>query len=262
MDLPQELIEGILSHLPSDDRKSLRAFSSYSLISKSWLDPSRRILFADLSIELVTCNRFLTTISPTNTGLLRHVRSLSYCASGEEDQRLHQLGIHLFQFQDHLSSMCQLRALAFSQMILDWTLPGRLGMFSAFQHALSSLQLVRVSITWSAFASLVGYFPNLRNLLISYTSFTMDYQPVPRPSHALHGKLSLWVGHPHVQEAGFLVGHFLELKPEYEEVALSGTLENQCRFLPVFQRTLNHLSVHRYEPTLLRCSLSYPWLQC
>ena len=254
MDLPQELIGEILCHLPSGDGQSLRAFSNYSLVSKSWLDPSRRILFADLAIGLDTYDRFLNTISSTNTGLLRHVRSLSYLAAGNEDRRPHR---PIDVLQDHLLSLCRLRSLSLLHMQLEPTIPGRLDLFSAFQHTLSSLRLTSVSITWAGFASLVGYFPNLRSLAISWTLFQVDHQPVPYPSRALRGELSLWVDRTHSHDVDILANRFPELKPEYEDVVLSGTFDNQSLLFPIFQKTLKHLSTHRYESTLLRRCPSY-----
>ena len=41
-DLPQELLDEIVAHLPSDDVKTLRACS---LVAKSWVYPAQRLLF-------------------------------------------------------------------------------------------------------------------------------------------------------------------------------------------------------------------------
>ena len=254
MNLPQEIIGEILSYLPSDDRKSLRSFSSYSLVSKSWLDPSRRTLFAKFSIRSSTYDRFLNTISPTKTELLRYVRSLSYFGSGNEYRQQHR---PISVLRDYFPSLRQLRALAFRQMQIEPTIPGCLDLFSAFQHTLSSLSLSYVSITWSGFASLVGYFPNLKDLLIYHPLIQMDDQPVPHPSRALRGKLSLLLDLVRSHNVDVLADHFPRLKPEYEEVLIGGTVEDQCRYLPIFQKVLKHLTIQQYVFTPLRCSPSY-----
>lgn len=67
MSLPEEAIDGILSHLPLNDERSLA--------SKSSLEPSRRLPFANVSIHVGTNQSWLNNISPTNTKLLPHVRS-------------------------------------------------------------------------------------------------------------------------------------------------------------------------------------------
>jgi hypothetical protein len=64
-------------------------------------------------------------------------------------------------------------------------------LFLAFQNTLFSLSLNRVSLTLSAFVKLVDYFPNLRELYFSESSFTPDYQPTPRFSRPPRGKLHL-----------------------------------------------------------------------
>jgi len=42
MNLPQELLDEILSYLPPDDREGKRPLRNYSLVAKSWVNPSRR----------------------------------------------------------------------------------------------------------------------------------------------------------------------------------------------------------------------------
>ena len=253
MDLPQELIEEILSHLPSNDRESLLSFSNYSLVSKSWLNPSRRALFANIAIEPSTCDRFLNAISSTNTELLRHVQWLSYLALGNQYRQSHR---PIYLLEDYFPSLSQLRALEFIKMQIDPAIPRRLDLLSAFQHALSSLHLADGSISWSGFASLVGYFPGLRDLFIRSMSFGMDDRPVPNPSRALRGKLSL-IDLSRNHDMDILVNRLSGLKPEYEEVALGLTVEDQLRVLPLFQETLKVLDIPRYGLKPLGCSLSY-----
>ena len=84
MNLPQELLDEILSHIPSWDRSSLR---QCSLVSKSWLEPSRRRLFSYVYIHSnYTYEPWLKNVSPANTGLLRHVRSLEYTARSYDSE--------------------------------------------------------------------------------------------------------------------------------------------------------------------------------
>ena len=253
MDLPQELIEEILSHLSPGDRESLLNFSNYSLVSKSWLDPSRRTLFANIAIEPSTYDRFLNTISSTNTELLRHVRSLSYLALRNEYRQSHR---PLYLLEDYFPSLFQLQALDFIDMQIDPAIPRRLDLLSAFQHTLLSLHLAHSSITWSGFAPLVGYFPGLRYLFIHSMAFRMDDRPVPDPSRALRGKLSL-IDLSRNHDTDTLVNRFSGPKPEYEEVELDLTVEDQRRFLPIFQETLKVLDIFQYGFRPLGCSPSY-----
>lgn len=61
-------------------RKYLR---SCSLVVKSWLGPSQRRLFASVFVDMESHQSWLDNISPRNTGLFHHVRSLVYVVRRE-----------------------------------------------------------------------------------------------------------------------------------------------------------------------------------
>ena len=63
MNLPCELIDEILSLLPSDDRQS---FKNCSLVAKSWVNPSRRWLFETVHIRATTLRAWRTNIPPAD----------------------------------------------------------------------------------------------------------------------------------------------------------------------------------------------------
>ncbi|KAF9648099.1 hypothetical protein BDM02DRAFT_2349858 [Thelephora ganbajun] len=245
MHLPEELLDEIFSHLSPLDSRVLQ---NCSLVSKSWLQPSQRLLFAIIIIGPATYRSWLDNISPTNTGLLRHVRLLAcrFGGGGTADSRW---GVHTLQ--DYLPSFFQLQQLIFERMSIETAICEHLQWFSAFQHALSSLSLVRVSITWSAFVALVGYFPNLRDLVIFETSFQVDDQPIPPLPHALRGKLSVSFG----RAMEFPIDRFVGLKLEYEELEMYGAYE-ACLVAAV-EQSLKHLTIgpSSFESTssLSRC---------
>ncbi|KAF9643053.1 hypothetical protein BDM02DRAFT_1758401 [Thelephora ganbajun] len=212
MHLPEELTDKIIGHLPQDDRRSLQ---NCSLVSKLWLQPSWRLLFAHITIELTTYQSWLDNISPTNTGLLRHARSLTYIVGGDS------CGVPLLR--DYLPSFFQLQQLAFSFTNIKPTICKHLEWFSAFQHTLLSLSLTQVSITWSVFVTLIGYFPNLRGLGIFETSLRVDDQPVPPLPRALRGRLSV----SFKDVTRFPVDQLIGLKLEYEELEMYGAYETR-----------------------------------
>ncbi|KAF9647251.1 hypothetical protein BDM02DRAFT_2734210 [Thelephora ganbajun] len=235
MHLPEELLDEIFSHLPSDNRRSLR---NCSLVSKSWLQPSRRLLFAHVVVESTTYQSWLDNISPTNTGLLRHVRSLTYYRIGDDEAADSRCGVHALR--DYLPSLFQLQRLALCLTNIESTIYEHLGWFSAFQHTLSSLFLARVSITRSAFVALIGYFPNLRGLHIFETSFQVDDRPVPPLPHALRGKLSIISRE--VME--FPIDQLVGLKLEYEELGMHGRYET--RLVAAVEGTLKRLKIDQF----------------
>ena len=242
MNLPQELIDEILSHLPWDDRQSL---GSCSLVSKSWLDSSRRLLFPDITIGFGRYQSFRNAIPPTNIDLLRHVHSLKYF----ERPGMLSLYPHLAcAIQEYLPSLSRLQALALSNITIEPTIPDRLDIFSAFRRTLSSLSFSEVTITWNALASLIGYFPDLVDLEISLVSFMADDKDrrIPRPSHPLRGKL--WIEYMPACNMDVLVNGFSQLEPEYEVLAIDGEHEEHHRIFSVVQKSLKLLVINRYEP--------------
>ncbi|KAF9645595.1 hypothetical protein BDM02DRAFT_493178 [Thelephora ganbajun] len=237
MYLPEELVDKILGHLPPDDRWSLE---NYSLVSKSWLQPSRRLLFARIIIESTTYQSWLDNISPTNTGLLRHVRSLTYYHIGGDEATGSRCGV--YALRDYLPSFFQLQQLTLYIMNIEPTICEHLEWFSAFQHTLSSLSLSLVSITWSAFVALVGYFPNLRDLYIYEPSFQVDDRPVPPLPHPLRGRLVVISG----RVTEFPIDRFVGLKLEYEELVMYGRYETSL--VDAVGGTLKRLKIDRLYP--------------
>ncbi|KAF9645195.1 hypothetical protein BDM02DRAFT_687955 [Thelephora ganbajun] len=229
MHLPEELLDEIFGHLPPDDRQSLQ---NCSLVAKSWLQPSRRLLFARIFIRPATYQSWLDNISPTNTGLLRHARSLKYLVGGG--------GCGVSLLRDHLPSFFQLQQLAFSFTNIEPTICDHLEWLSAFQHTLSSLSLTQVSITWSAFVALIGYFPNLRDLHLSEMSLQVDDRPIPPLPHALRGRLSItfW------DVMGLPVDRLVGLKLEYEGLEMYGGYHT--RLATAVGRKLKRLGVDQF----------------
>ncbi|KAF9648089.1 hypothetical protein BDM02DRAFT_3269711 [Thelephora ganbajun] len=225
MHLPEELLDEIFGRLPPNDRRSLQ---NCSLVSKSWLQPGRRLLFAHVVVKSATYRSWLDNISPTNTGLLCHARSLTYIFGD---------GCGISLLRDYLPSFFQLQQLAFSVTDIESTICDHLEWFSAFRHTLSSLSLSQVSITWSAFIVLVGYFPNLRDLHIFKIWFRKDDWPVPCLPHALRGRLLVSFG----TAMRFPFDRLVGLKLEYEEVEVDEVCE-ACLVAAV-ERTLKRLKM-------------------
>ena len=87
--------------------------------------------------------------------------------------------------------------------------------FSAFRETLTSLSLDLIFITFSAFVTLVGYFPNITTLRLHSFMLIPDGRPVPSLSQPLRGKLRIY----EVPEQSLeFFGRFAELDLEYEEL--------------------------------------------
>ena len=238
MKVPEELIDEIFSHLPPDDKRSLH---SCSLVSKSWLQPSRRVLFARVSIGVDTYQSWLDNILPTNTELLRHVRSLTYLVrqAGGSYLRVDAL-------RDYLPSFCQLQILTFKAVKIP-SIPGHLELFPAFKHSLSSLSIVVSSIRWCAFVALLGSFPHLKNLEIHWQYFQVDDEPTPQIPHTLGGRLL--VEPFRSKHMSPFVDRFPELRQGYEELVVVGELDP--RLVVAVQANLRYLKIDRCGRTLI-----------
>ena len=234
VDLPQELLDEIFSHLPPHDKETL---SNCSLVSKSWVEPSRRLLFADIRLRLDTYQSQLDRISSTNTISLRHVRSLTYFV------RVYSIFVPdccVFALGDYLPSFCKLQTLGLHGLRIESSIPKHLELFSAFQHSLSSLSFTAVSTTWSSFVALAGHFPNLRDLKIASTSFQTGDLPIPNIVHAGRGRLG--VGPLHEWDLRLLCNRFAELKPEYNQLELIRVYN--CPLVAAVERSLEYLTIN------------------
>jgi len=203
MDLPQELIDEIISHIPPGDWESLR---NCSLVAKSWVHPTRRHVFKDVDISATGLLKLWSNkIPPMNIGILRHVRSLQYQITKPFDSP------HLSPdfLHDYLPSFSQLERLTlFSGPLpsLTW-----IATSPAFRHTLSYLQLQGCNVTANALVTFVNYFPNLAHLeLIDVDQ--VDTQPAPPFSRPLK-KLSVI----EFTDLG-LIYQLMALRPQCDEV--------------------------------------------
>jgi len=241
MHLPTELIEEILSHIPSDDEESLR---SCSLVARSWLDPCRRYLFKCVCIETDTYQSWLSNISSTNAELLHHVRRLTYVI--RDNKSWHppcRIGNDL---RDYLPSFHRLQRLTFGLVDIEPTIPDHTNIFFAFQHTLLSLSLVRVSITWNGFVTLLGYFLNLDNLEIREVEFEVGTHPAPHLPCAPRGRLFIRCAREWDPEP--FIDRFIGLKLEYEELVIMGGYHP--RLIAAVEGSLKRLRITRFNGTL------------
>jgi hypothetical protein len=173
MELPQELIDEIIGHLPKCCPRYLQVCS---LVAKSWTHPSQKRLFEDIDMSSRDLRSWLKNISPTDVELLGHIHSLSYLMP----QWIGPLHRNL---RDYLPSFQQLRYLKLSGTIP--LLPQQIEIFSAFQHTLSEISLSYGDVTIKGLIALINYFPNLARLHLSYLRYDKEDGPFPPLSRPL-----------------------------------------------------------------------------
>ena len=178
MNLPQELLDEIISQIPLGDENSLR---NCSLVAKSWIYPSRRRIFEVIDIwRNADLKLWMDVIQPTNIGILQHVRSIR-CLPPDSPRPSAFL-------RDYSPSFRQLERLTFFSGFLPSLT--QIGTCSAFQHTLSYLRLWLCTVTASAVVTLVNYFPNFAHLDLVELYYRVDTQPSPPFSRPLK-KLSI-----------------------------------------------------------------------
>jgi len=212
MDLPQELLDEIISYIPPDDYKLLR---SCSLVAKSWVHPSRTRIFDHVDVSgTVFLGSWLKNISPTSSGmLLQHVRSLSCYIADIPDSYLGPVDF----LHDYSSSLRRLEHLA-----LDSGRPlslARTETYSAFQHTLSYLHVRSFSVTTNVVVTLVNYFPNLAHLHLKRLSHKVDDQPIPPLSRPLQ---ELTVAE-FASDGLPLIDQLMKLHPQCEKITVAET---------------------------------------
>ena len=219
MRFPQELVDEILNHLPSDDKQDKRTLRNCSLVAKSWVSPSRRHLFESVLINKANRQLWLDGISPANVELLWHVRSLD-CSGTDPQQVIAPPPTHadIGDLYVYLPSFRRLQTITLFHISVAPDLSERMEMFSSCQSVLSSLILCAISLPWRSFIALIDYFPNLRNLELESLSFADDNtnpSPLSRPPR---GKLCF-----HLCQEDYLVAFsdwFAGLDVEYDELVV------------------------------------------
>ena len=185
MSLPPELIQEVICNLASD----VQSLRSCSLVAKSWIHPSRKWLFKDVSISRDTDQRWLDRISPGDVELLRNVRSFRYTSDSNV-----WVGVTLHSINSlhrYLPSLCRLESLGLSSLSLVSDAPGQIGLFSAFQHTLSSLNITCCHTTSSALITIINYFPLLTDLSLQALLFAVGGESAPPLSRPLRGRLAI-----------------------------------------------------------------------
>ena len=209
--LPCKLLDEIVSHLPRDDKESLRNFS---LVAGSWTRPSQRRLFetiGPLSAETLWSN--LNDGSPNNIKVFSYVRSLSV----KIDLSPQQPSDALVRPPHHGSPLFpHLR-----RMVMHYGSPSafpQLGMTLASQNTLEYLSLIFCRISISKLVTLINNFPNLVRIKLGNLGHEVDNEPISPLARPLQ-KLS--VSETETFDDLGIVDQLLELQPRCDEVSIS-----------------------------------------
>ena len=242
MTLPPEILDKILESIPTDT-KGRQTLAACALVATWWTGPSQRRLFSSIIICESNYERCMANVVPdgSKTRPLGYVRSLAY--SHQWNFRLQDL---VQDCGEYFSALRNLHSLAFHNIRVEHSggggFPAR---FSAFRETLTHLSLSTFTMSFSAFVTLVGYFPNLTALSLNWFVLESDEGPVPSLSQPLRGKLRIHEVEPDCLE---FFNRFAKLDLEYEELLLDSSHMSTLlmeRVLRISPRTVKFLRLVR-----------------
>jgi len=216
--LPPEVLDKVLENIPteSEGRPTLIACA---LVATWWAGPSQRRLFSSVLIHSQNYEQWINGVvrSGSNTHLLGYVRSLRHYPRTPDIG-----GYPMRNFPkdsgEYLSALHNIRSLELADIGIEHI--GEEGFrtcFSAFRETLTDLTLTAFITSFSAFVTLVDYFPNITTLRLSMLTMDPDEGPVPSLSRPLRGKICLCYIHPGCVE---FFNRLAGLDPEYEELVI------------------------------------------
>ena len=215
MALPQEILDKILEHI-SVDRWGRQTLIACTLVATWWTGPSQRRLFSSVEIDERNYQRWMdgVVLSGSNLHLLAYIRSLEWRPEGTR-YRMRDLEKYSGEY---FSALRNIRNLTLYNVKVEHISEGGFHTcFSAFRETLTYLSFDTFATSFSAFVTLVDYFPNITTLQLRSFVLKPDEGPVPPLSRPLRGKL-----HIHRVQSNYLefLDRFTKLDLEYEELII------------------------------------------
>ena len=214
---PPKILDKVLQQIPTN-REGQQTLIACALVATWWVRPSQRCLFSSVEIYGSNHKRWMkgVVLPGSKAHLLEHVRSLRY--SRNPNYRMQDLAK---DSGEYLSALRNLRSLTFFAIKVEHIGEDQLhACFSAFRETLTYLSLESFATSFSAFVTLVDYFPNITTLRLCSFVLEPDEGLVPSLSRPLRGKL-------HLRDLGadFLkfFDQFTKLDMEYEELVVGSS---------------------------------------
>ena len=216
--LPPEILDKILEQIP-ESRERGRTLTACALAATWWTEPSRRHIFASVEIDESNYRQWVdgVVLSRSKDRLLEHVRWLWHSRGPGLGIR-YQMRSLAQDAGGYLSGLRNLHDLALSGITVEHISEGEFHTcFSAFRETLTCLELKSFTTSFSAFVTLIGYFPNITTLRLRSLTLEPDGGPIPSLSRPLRGTFNVYEIRANFLE--FLV-RFSQLDMEYEELVI------------------------------------------
>jgi len=218
--LPPEVLDKILEDIPTD-RNGQPTLIACALVATWWTAPSQRRLFSSVEIDGKNYPQWTSgvALSVSKTHLLQHVRSLRH-------YRILDNGL-TYSTQDipkepgqYFSALHNIHSLELVNIRIMHLSKELETCFSAFRETLTNLTLDLFATSFSAFVSLIDYFPNITALQLGALGLEPDEGLVPSLSRPLRGRIRIRPPHPNCLE---FIDRLAELNREYEELVIDPT---------------------------------------
>ena len=223
--LPPEIVDKILENIPTY-KEGWPTLIACALVATWWTGPSQRRLFSSVQIYPRNHERFVTSVilPEPKTHLLGHIRSLVHYH--RHDCQLRDLAQDCGEY---FSALCNLHSLTcYSIEVGGISGGGSPTYFSPFRETLTYLSLRGFTTSFSAFVTLVDYFPNITTLWLDWFTLGPDEKPVLPLSRPLRGKLRVCEVESSCLE---FFDRLAELGLEYEELVLDSHSPMKRKFV-------------------------------
>ena len=240
--LPPEILDKILGYVPTNG-SGRQTLVACALVATWWTGLSQRRLFSSVEIGERNYQRWMdgVALSGSKTHLLDYVRSLAYCLHYRHRMR------DLAQYSgEYFPGLRNLHSLSLFKIVLKNDGEEYLRTcFSTFRETLTSLSLDTFSMSFSAFVTLIDYFPKITTLRLHWFGLEPDGGPARPLSRPLRGRF-------HVQvRADFpkFLDRFSELNLKYEELVIEGPFSSPAETelvesaLRISPSTVKHLKL-------------------
>ena len=162
--------------------------------------------------------------SGSKAHLLGYVRSLRHCR-GRSLKTKYRMRDLAHDSGEYLLALCNTRSLTLLNTRVEHISEDEFRIcFSAFRQTLTLLSLGSFATSFSAFVTLVDYFPNIATLELGSIALEPDEGPVPPLSRPLRGKLYVYKLHANSLEFFY---QFTKLDLEYEELVIGPVAETK-----------------------------------
>ena len=136
---------------------------------------------------------------------------------------------------EYLSALRNIHSLTLCDIkVEDIGEEGFRGCFSVFRETLTHLSLDAFTTSFSAFVTLVNYFPNITTLQLSSFALERDMGPVPSLTRPLRGTIHVHCVRAHCSR---FFDRFSKLDLEYEELVIDPPWSMGWKFLEGALRT-------------------------